>query len=77
MDMTAFVEAIRAEGLLTVSEAARELGIGETTLRRAEERGLVRPERRSWGGRAPMRLYPRAGLEGLRRALRGADGGAG
>ena len=70
MDMTAFVEALNAEGLVTVSQAAKELGVGETTLRRAEERGWIKPGRRSWGGRQPMRVYRRDDLPGLREKMK-------
>ena len=66
MNMTAFVESMNAEGLLTVSQAAAEIGVSENTLRRAEQKGWVTPERRSWGNRQPMRLYRKDDLPGLR-----------
>lgn len=66
MKMTEFVETLNADGYLTVGQAAAELGIGETTLRRAEEKGWVTPERRPWGDRQPMRVYRRDDLPGLR-----------
>lgn len=65
MNMATFVEQLNAEGFLTVSQAAKELGIGETTLRRMEERGLVTPLRRAWGNRPPMRVYGADSLQGL------------
>lgn len=69
MNMTAFVESMNAEGLLTVSQAAAEIGVSENTLRRAEHKGWVTPERRPWGNRQPMRLYRRDDLPGLRERL--------
>jgi DNA invertase Pin-like site-specific DNA recombinase/DNA-binding transcriptional MerR regulator len=69
MSMTEFVEEVNAEGLLTVAQTAQLLDVGETTLRRLEERGLVQPERRAWGKREPMRLYKEAELPALREAL--------
>ncbi|MCB9610508.1 MAG: recombinase family protein [Polyangiaceae bacterium] len=46
---TAMVEALNAEGLLTIAQAARAMGIGETTLRRRVERGEVEVVERGWG----------------------------
>jgi len=66
MNMTAFVEARNAEGLLTISQAAAEIGCSQTTMRRAEQRGWVTPERRAWGNRQPMRLYRRQDLPTVR-----------
>ena len=39
---------------------------GQTTLRRAEEKGWLVPEGRSWGDREPMRVYRREDLPKLR-----------
>lgn len=72
MNMMEFVAALNAEGLLTVSQAARDLDVGETTLRRLEERGVIHPERRQWGDRLPMRCYRRDELPQLREALASA-----
>jgi phage antirepressor YoqD-like protein len=42
MFMTAFVDDVNARGLLTVAQAAEQLGMGETTLRRkTAELGLT------------------------------------
>ena len=70
MSMTKFVEALNDEGFVTVFQAARELGVGETTLRRAEERGWIKPERRAWGGRQPMRVYRKDELPALRERMK-------
>lgn len=70
MNMTEFVETMNAGGLLTVSQAASEVGVSENTLRRAESKGWVTPERRTWGDRPPMRLYRKDDLPGLRETLR-------
>lgn len=69
MNMTAFVESMNATGLLTVSQAAAEIGVSENTLRRAEGKGWVTPERRPWGNRQPMRLYRKDDLPRLRGRL--------
>lgn len=69
MSMTEFVGSLNADGYLTVSQAAGELGIGENTLRRAEERGWVEPEWESWGKREAMRVYRRDDLPALRQKL--------
>ena len=67
--MTDFVEGLNAEELLTVAQAAEELGISENTLRRAEDKGWVEPERREWGGRESMRVYRTEDVPGLRAKL--------
>ncbi len=69
MHMTEFVDSLNADGYLTVGQAAVELGVSENTLRRAEEKGRVTPERRPWGGREPMRVYRRDDLPVLRKRL--------
>lgn len=69
MRMTEFVEDLNVDGFLTVSQAAKELGIGETTLRRCEERGWIEAERRAWGNRQPMRVFKKADLPKLREKL--------
>ncbi len=69
--MTEFVTAMNAEGLLTVSQAANEVRCSANTLRRAEAKGWISPQRRSWGDRRPMRLYRKADLPDLLEALRG------
>ena len=72
MPMTAFVESLNAEGYATVAQAAKEIGVGENTLRRAEGKGWIRPSRKAWGGRRPMRVYRNAGLPGLRAKMAAA-----
>ena len=69
MSMTKFVKELKAEGYLTVSQAARELGVSENTMRRAEGYGWVTPERRPWGNRQPMRVYRKDDLPGLRNQM--------
>ena len=66
MNMTHFVEQLNSEGHLTVSQAAKELGVSENTLRRAEGHGWITPAWREWGNRKPMRVYERKHLPGLR-----------
>ena len=53
-------------GLLTIKAAAQELGVSEQTLRRWDKKGKLKATRH------PMnvyRLYPRALVENLRRAI--------
>ncbi len=69
MDMTEFVAALNASGLLTVSQAATRLGVSSNTMRRAEGHGWVTPQWHPWGGRQPMRCYAEADLPELRRRL--------
>lgn len=45
------------------------LGVGESTLRRAEAKGWVEPTWRSWGNRQPMRVYLEADIPVLREKL--------
>ena len=52
-----------------MSQAAAEIGVSENTLRRAEKKGRITPERRPWGNRQPMRLYRKDDLPGLRKRL--------
>ena len=66
MDMAKFVEALGAEGYVTVGRAASDLGISRNTLRRAEAKGWVTPEWRKWGERRPMRVYARGAVGKLR-----------
>jgi site-specific DNA recombinase len=68
-NMTSFVESMNTEGLLTVAQAAAEVGVSTNTMRRAESKGWVTPERRKWGDRQPMRLYRRTDLPRLRQSL--------
>jgi len=72
MAMTDFVESLNADGYLTVAQAAKELGIGTNTLRRAEDKGWVTPEWRRWGGRQPMRVYRRTDVVRIREKMREA-----
>lgn len=67
--MTAFVEKVNADGLLTVSQAAQEIGASENTLRRHYEDLGVEPVWRSWGDREPMRLYRHDHLLRVRKGL--------
>jgi site-specific DNA recombinase len=65
MFMTGFVADLNANGLLTIAQAAKRLGMGETTLRRkAPELGLSE-ERVPWGRRFPMRLYRASEIDAL------------
>jgi hypothetical protein len=59
---------LREAGYLTVSEVARAIGIGTTTLRRREGTVYPRPARVSG-----IRVYREADIELLRRAARAAD----
>ncbi len=68
-DMTGFVEQLNREGYLTIGQVAKELGIGETTLRRYEKRGVIMPEYREWGKRWPMRVYGKEDLGKLKKAM--------
>jgi len=49
-----------------VSQAAKQLGVGENTLRRVEARGWVTPSWRPWGERQPMRVFAEADIPMLR-----------
>lgn len=69
MNMTEFVQQMNAKGLLTVSQAAAEVGVSENTLRRAEAKGWITPERSKWGNRQPMRLYRKEDLPSIRQQL--------
>jgi len=69
MDMTEFVEALNAEGFLTVSQAAKALGVSENTMRRAEGHGWIKPQWRTWGARWPMRIYAKADLSDVREQM--------
>lgn len=69
MHMSEFVAEMNAAGLLTVSQAAAELGVSENTLRRHAEGLGVEPVWRSWRNREPMRLYRRDDLPCIRSGL--------
>jgi len=66
MDMTDFVESLNADGFVTVAQAAKELGVSENTMRRAEGHGWIAPGWRTWGERRPMRVYAKPDLPALR-----------
>jgi DNA-binding transcriptional MerR regulator len=66
MAMTKDVRAIRDDGLLTVTQVARELGIGATTLRRLEGTAYPVVQRRGYRG---VRAFTREELECIRRWL--------
>lgn len=66
MAMTAFVEDLNAKGFFTISQAARALGMGETTLRRKTRDLGLSEERLPWGNRAPMRAYRKSEIERVR-----------
>lgn len=67
MAMTREVESIRAEGLLTVQQAASQLGIGETTLRRLEGQLFEPPPRR---GKRRIRVFTTDQVKQIAAALR-------
>ena len=51
------------------TEAAKRLGVGENTLRRAEGKGWITPEWRTWGDRQPMRFYQERDLPKVRERM--------
>ena len=53
------LEKVKFSKPLSISEAAKQLGISESTLRRLEEKGLINPERNNAG----ERIYSRGCLE--------------
>ncbi len=72
MSMTEFVAQLNSEGYLTVGQAAKELGVSENTMRRAESKGWISPEWREWGSRKPMRVYRKADLPKLKEQMQEA-----
>lgn len=59
------------ERLLSVSEAARELGVSETTIRRWADEGILRTIRLPTGGRR----FRRDEIERMKRAMGLLEGG--
>jgi type I restriction enzyme, S subunit len=72
MPTAVHVQELNAEGYISSTQAAKELGIGVTTLRRAESNGMVQPEYRQWGNRHPMRVYKREDLPKLKEQMKEA-----
>ena len=66
MAMTKEVRQLREEGYLTAKEVARQLGIGNTTLRRLEGRAYALPPRR---GKRHIRLFTPTDVASIRRWL--------
>lgn len=69
IDMTDFVEILNKDGYLTIGQLAKELSVCETTLRRYEECGVIKPEYREWGNRYPMRVYRSTDLPIIKEGL--------
>ena len=67
--MAAFVEGLNRDGWLAIGQVAKELGVGATTLRRWEKRGVIKLEYREWGKRFPMRVYRKRDLPKLKKAM--------
>ena len=72
MPTAVHVEQLNTEGYLSSTQAAKALGIGATTLRRAESNGMVQPDYRQWGNRHPMRVYRKDDLPKLREQMKEA-----
>src|SRR5688572_13213661 len=68
MAMPRDVRAIREDGLLTVSQVAKELGIGQTTLRRLEGTAYPKIPRR---GYREFRVYTRDEVEAIQQMAQG------
>ena len=69
MSISSFVEKLNANGWVTVGQAAREIGVSETTMRRAEDKGWIIPDWQEWGKKKPMRVYKKADLKELKEHL--------
>src|SRR4051812_35799224 len=55
------LESLKFAQPLSISEAAKQLGISQSTLRRLDSRGLIVPERNNNG----ERVYDRESIEGF------------
>jgi len=72
MPTAVHVQELNAEGYLSSTQAAKELGIGATTLRRAEDKGWITPKYKQWGNRHPMRIYKREDMPALKESMKKA-----
>jgi len=72
MPTAVHVQELNAKGYVTSTQAAKALGIGATTLRRAEAKGWITPEYKTWGNRHPMRVYRREDIPKLRESMKEA-----
>jgi len=72
VSMAEFLGMMNSKGYLTVAQAAAELGVSENTLRRAQEKGWVSPERKRWGDHPPMRVYKKDSIPAVREKMKAA-----
>jgi excisionase family DNA binding protein len=62
---------MRAEDELTPGEVAQELGVSAPTVRRWEQRGVLKPSRKLPGSN--HRRYSRADVEALKKTMRASE----